>query len=208
MFYPKLKRRTKKEYHNRLGQYYADYRKNYDKIAEDCKHRCVYCDILVDEMGGEGMQLDHFRPQHHFPTLATDPYNLYLSCPKCNVLKSKDWPCSKDPTRPSFVGSVGYLDSFSHQASSFLVVDNEGAIVSLGGPVNYMVKKLSLNRLSRTQIRRKRVIDNKKNNLSSNITMMMGKILKEARDNPSLTKEEILNKLENIQVLQQKINSL
>ena len=66
IFYPKLKRRKVEEYYNRLDQFYSDYKKNYEKIAEDCLYRCVYCDVKEIECGGDRFSLDHFRPKQVF----------------------------------------------------------------------------------------------------------------------------------------------
>ncbi|WP_194165841.1 HNH endonuclease [Shewanella sp. YLB-07] len=180
MFFPELKRRNEKDYLNNLAQFYADYRQNYSKVSEDCKHRCVYCDITVNECGGDEMQLDHFRPQKHFKNLDTHPYNLYLSCPKCNVLKTSDWPCSKNTDdAPSFIGGVGYLDRFEHKADNFLRVEEDGTIVHLAGPVNYMIKKMKLNRASRVNIRRRRKIESKKTKLLEGIERLTNKLIED-----------------------------
>lgn len=158
MYFPQLIRREKDDYLNSQNRFYADYRSNYEKVAADCKHRCVYCDITVEEFGGDEMQLDHFRPQEHFEHLSIDPFNLYLSCPKCNVLKTSDWPCAKADGAPSFIGGVGYLDRFLHKTDDFLRVDNDGKIVQIAGPVNYMIRKMHLNRASRVNVRRRRSV--------------------------------------------------
>lgn len=162
MFFPKLLRSAENEYYSARRTFYADYRQNYKLVAIDCKNRCVYCDITIEEYGGDEMHLDHFRPQEHFQHLATHPYNLYLSCPKCNGLKTSDWPCAKEAEGVTFVGSIGYLDRFSHDLDVFLQVDSSGKIIPIAGPASYMIKKMHLNRVSRVNVRRKRLIAHRK----------------------------------------------
>lgn len=190
MYFPELKRRDVIEYQNRNNQFYADYSLNYSKVAQDCKERCVYCDITIDEFGGDKMQLDHFRPKKHFGHLEIHPYNLYLSCPKCNVLKTSDWPCDKRDGAPSFVGPIGYIDRFTHNAREYLEVSKTGEIISLGGPVSYMIKKMHLNRASRVNVRRKRQLEARK-------TAVLEKIKSVTTDlNRSLSEQEKLRKKE------------
>ncbi len=176
MFFPKLKRRPPEEYYNRLKQNYADYRRNLEKITEDCQSRCIYCDTLLSEMGYEGFQLDHFRPQAHFPQLATDPFNLVLSCPKCNVLKSDDWPAAKVIGAPSHNNSAGYIDSFSDNPSNYFSVLKDGEVTALKAPASYVLTRLSINRASRKKIRRARQINSLKNQINQQITILLSEL--------------------------------
>jgi len=190
MFYPKLTRRQEDFYYNNRKKFYADYSQNYVKVAEDCQFRCVYCDITIEESGGDEMHLDHFRPQEHFPDLSTHPFNLYLACPKCNGLKTSDWPCSKEHGAATFIGGVGYLDRFNHDAETFLRVDNAGCIVAVAGPVGYMIKKMHLNRPSRVNVRRKRQVEFRKTRLLQGV-LELTKKLKAAEENKTLKPEQI-----------------
>jgi len=148
MYYPLIKRRDSYK-KTRGGTNYANYREYFTEIAEDCQYRCVYCDISLKEDGGEGMQLDHFRPQKHFPQLATSPENLVLSCAKCNVLKSEHWPKSSDL-------NIQFLDHFSIPRLNHFPVRNNGEISPSCLSSGYMVDLMSLNRKSRCLIRRTR----------------------------------------------------
>lgn len=181
IFYPQLKRKKLEDYYNKNGVFYANYLENYSKIAEDCLHRCVYCDATEHECGGDNFSLDHFRPKQVFVNLfngilITHPHNLYLSCQKCNVLKSNDW---KGPTLtidgPSYVNNQGYIDRFKDSASDFMKVLQNGEIVSINknGPADYMIKKMLLNRSNRVYLRRKRIIDIKIIELNKIITEKM-----------------------------------
>jgi hypothetical protein len=206
MFFPKLTRRSKEEYHHRGGGFYADYKQNHDKVAADCKHRCVYCDILTIEMGGEGMHLDHFRPQNHFKDLEAHPHNLYLACPKCNQLKSDDWPCSKDVGAPSFIGGIGYLDPFEHDPADYLEIDAGGLIIQKGGPVNYMIKRMLLNRQSRAQIRRRRLLAKKKEQLSSSVTRLIEKLLEDMQGAKNVNIKDFAERLAHILSLKKSLD--
>jgi hypothetical protein len=189
IFFPKLMRRPEIEYHSNRKEFYSDYRSNYEKVAEDCKHRCVYCDITVEECGGDEMQLDHFRPQNHFAGLRIHPHNLYLSCPKCNFLKTDDWPASKSPGMPSFVGGIGYFDRFCDDPAVYVKVDIDGRIIAVSGPVDYMIKKMHLNRTSRLNVRRKRHLAVRKTKLLESIKKLLLKIT-EDQQNGEISQEQ------------------
>lgn len=193
MFFPKLSRKAAQHYHNRNGVFYANYRDNYKKIAEDCEHRCVYCDITIDEQGGDEMHLDHFRPQEHFTNLSQNPFNLHLACPKCNILKSSDWPCTKTTGAPSFIGARGYLDRFAHDVFNYLHVDNTGHLIAIGGPVKYMIGMLQLNRPARVNTRRKRILDARRASLLNGIARLTAK-LESDKTHKKISENQILKR--------------
>lgn len=178
IFYPQLTRKEEQYYYNRNGTFYANYLENYEKIAEDCHHRCVYCDATEKECGGDPFSLDHFRPKQIFVhlfngILITHPHNLYLSCQKCNVLKSNDW---KGPTDlidgPSYINNQGYIDRFKDSTNDFIKVTDTGEVISVNknGPGDYMIKKILLNRTNRIYLRKKRIIDKQIQELNKTIT--------------------------------------
>jgi len=127
-------------------------------------------------MGGEGMHLDHFRPQKHFPQLENDPFNLVLSCPKCNTLKSDDWPCGLNEKGSSVEGELGYLNPFSMDPADYLLVKSDGSIVKKNHPIEYMIRKLQLNRKSRCLVRRARIVAKKEADLDNEIRNLVDKI--------------------------------
>ena len=93
LFFPKLTRRDVFPM-KANGEFYA-YTRYREEAAEDCQHRCVYCDAEADEVGGpEAMQLDHFRPESfpEFAHLINDPRNIHYACGRCNIWKSDWWP--------------------------------------------------------------------------------------------------------------------
>jgi len=156
LFFPNINRRE--DYLVKTtGEYYSDYSRYRTQISEDCGERCVYCDVLLEEIGYEGMVLDHFRPQKLFPDLKSNPENLVLSCPKCNSLKSDHWPedCGVDDT---FVGNVGFVDPFIDSKNDFFIVDENGVFIPKQPPSPYMEKLLSVNRVSRKLVRKKRIL--------------------------------------------------
>ncbi|WP_167351325.1 HNH endonuclease [Collimonas fungivorans] len=152
MYFPKIARRTAYKT-KKNGERYATYSAYYEEIAEDCQHRCVYCDVLVVEVGGESMNLDHFRPKNHFPELENDPCNLVLACPKCNQLKSDWWP-EKDGTAQD--GLNGFVDPFNEHLLDYFRIDEGGNLESLRKPSQYMIDLMALNRPTRRHIRRAR----------------------------------------------------
>lgn len=181
MYFPKMTRRAAYKVKEN-GEKYKTYSAYYDEIAEDCQNRCVYCDVLVKEVGGESMNLDHFRPQNHFPELGADPTNLVLSCAKCNQLKSDWWP-EKDGTADG--GRHGFVDPFAEHMLTYIRVEDDGAMASLKIPSQYMIDLMSLNRLTRKQIRRARRVRTEAfevmNDLCNEINAISSKPVEEIR---------------------------
>ena len=158
LFYPIIERRDAYKRTNQ-GKFYSDYREYYNEIETDCQKCCVYCDVSLDEIGGEGMQLDHFRPKTipEFESLSNDPNNLLLSCPKCNRLKSNHWPAdvSADTTCD---GDCGFIDPFKENRKDYFEIENTGGIRDKKSPSKYMIQLLKLDRIARRQVRRKRIL--------------------------------------------------
>lgn len=170
LYFPDLNRQLVTQYYkNGSTEFYATYncKHNYNNIALDCQYRCVYCDVHVDECGGEKFSLDHFRPQNIFGekfdgVLNTHPFNLHLSCQKCNVLKSDDWKgCVQTQNGETYLLKKGYIDRFQVDASDYFDVNEMGQIVSINdeGPGDYMIKRLLLNRTNRVHIRKLREVN-------------------------------------------------
>ncbi len=146
-FYPDLLRRD--TYSTKTSGEFYSYSSYRDNIHEDCQNRCVYCDITIDEHGGEGFHLDHFRPQSTNSELINNPNNLVSSCPKCNYFKSDHWPESYP--------NVSFLDPFEIGRVNRFVFNEDGSISP--APDNqaiYQIKLLNLNRPARIQLRRAR----------------------------------------------------
>jgi len=191
----------------RSQEYFADYGKYRADIERDCKSRCIYCDVHLDECGGEGMHLDHFRPQKHFANLTRSPYNLVLACAKCNILKSKHWPLPINEDGPSHNGSEGFIDPFAEHLDQFYEIEADGALRTKKGPAPWVIELLQLNRNSRVQIRRARMMRAKIDELNGQLTTMLSE-LTDLLALPDTDKEEQKVKLALASFLQKKIAEL
>lgn len=170
-YYPKLFRQHISVYYKKEGEFYATYNcdKNYENISKDCQFRCVYCDARIDECGGERFSLDHFRPTDVFSEkfdgiLKIHPFNLHLSCQKCNVLKTNDWKgCQETKDGATYVSKLGYIDRFSEDINKYIKVNGNGQVESINndGPGDYMIRKMLLNRTNRVYIRKRRLVKDK-----------------------------------------------
>ncbi|KAA8673434.1 HNH endonuclease [Pantoea dispersa] len=204
MFYPKLSRQDKYDLKDEEDEESFYHYSHYRQIIEtDCLNRCVYCDVLLNEHAFEGMHLDHFRPQKHFSQLSSNPRNLVLTCPKCNRLKSCHWPCEKELNKPSHNGKDGFVDPFIEELNTYVKIEIDGEITPLRGPAPYFIALLRLNRLSRIQVRRRRILTMQKAELNAKISkisddlidgLISGEVSKEdalkIRDALSVIKEE------------------
>lgn len=177
LYFPSLKRQKISQYYKKAGGFYATYNcdNNRENISIDCQHRCVYCDAHVDECGGEPFSLDHFRPLNIFGEmfngiLKIHPFNLHLSCQKCNVLKTNDWKgCLTTEDGQTFIRKQGYVDRFQADIKDYLKVDNDGRLkcIDSHGPAEYMIGKLLLNRTNRVYIRKAREVKYKAERIQS-----------------------------------------
>lgn len=166
MHFPQISRRSNYK-KTRTGNNYSNYREYLAEITQDCKNRCVYCDITLLEMGGEGMHLDHFQPRRHFPELATAPTNLVIACPRCNALKSDWWPAATGECND---GTHGFIDPFDPQKYDYFWVDDLGVIQVKKAPYGYMIDLMTLNRPSRLAVRRHRIVGERAAKLLNELT--------------------------------------
>ena len=144
---PRLRRRS----NYGTYRYYNGYR---SEIREDCRYRCVYCDLHERDIGGERlMSLDHFRPQSKYPSLLRDPHNLMWACRGCNQLKANDWPAYGLPGNPTVNGAEGYIDPFDEDRRDYIDVTDDGEFKARKSPAAYMIRFLELNRSGRREIR-------------------------------------------------------
>ena len=160
VFFPPLKRRAKYSAKANGESYaYRYFRKHFQhEIAEDCVFRCVYCDSHEDAMGGrEQMQIDHFRPYTRagFEHLEDAPGNFHHACVRCNSLKSDKWP-STHPTEPHD-GLVGFVDPFGDDRRRYFKVADDGELVPLRPPAEYLIRVLALNRRYLKLLRLRRI---------------------------------------------------
>lgn len=201
MFYPNIFRRKAYTTKNN-DRYYTNYEHYRSEITEDCDQRCVYCDITQFEHGGEGMQLDHFKPQRYFEDLVSDPNNLVLACPKCNRLKHDYWPVNAD------IGLDGFLDPFTPNRINWYQINPSGTVESKNSHATALkIKKLLLNRPARVQIRRRRLIEKR----ITNVDEVLNKKLCELNfiiANNDIDSSSKLELLKDIRSLKEKIDIL
>ena len=157
LFFPVLARRAAYSA-KATGEYYA-YSHYRAEVAEDCQHRCVYCDADAHEVGGaEAMQLDHFRPESYaeYEHLSNDPRNLHYACGRCNVWKSDWWPArGRDGTHNS---SEGFVDPFAEDRRIYFAISPDGSIRPLQPPARYMIRLLRLDREFLRKLRELRIL--------------------------------------------------
>jgi hypothetical protein len=171
------------------------YRRYRSEIREDCIHRCVYCDCPEDLIGGDPMmELDHFRPQKHYPDLHDDPTNLVYSCRSCNNKKRADWPAGADVAVTHMAGE-GYLDVFTVERRNYLCIADSGELQALQGPATYLIRRLALNRPLMRHLRRRAILQDA---LQTRLATLIDKIEKriamaQQQDKPLF--EEILEVL-------------
>ncbi|MFV0610354.1 MULTISPECIES: hypothetical protein [Klebsiella] len=200
-YYPILVRQDISIYCKGDGGFYATYNcdNNYKNIAKDCQFRCVYCDVHVDECGGEHFSLDHFRPMDVFldkfeGVLKIHPFNLHLSCQKCNVLKTNDWKgCENTMDGVTYISRLGYVDRFKEDINKYIKVDEDGCVVSIdnNGPGDYMIRKMLLNRTNRVYIRKRRVVKEKASRIFKMLLQKQTDILSSNDQNVERLKKEI-----------------
>jgi hypothetical protein len=204
-YYPVLVRQNISVYYKSEGEFYATYNcdKNYVNISKDCQHRCVYCDARIDECGGERFSLDHFRPTDVFSDkfygiLKIHPFNLHLSCQKCNVLKTNDWKGCKDTMDgKTYLSGLGYIDRFKDDITKYIKVDENGLVISVNsnGPGDYMVRKLLLNRTNRVYIKKRRIVKDKASRVFSLLLSKQEELMRSDKLDTDEFKEEIKNLL-------------
>jgi hypothetical protein len=163
-FFGPLVRRA--SYETRAGGGHYDYTHYRAAIAEDCKFRCVYCDLHEDKIGGrEAMEMDHFRPwqktfgaanERRFEHLRNEPTNLVHSCGVCNGYKRAFWP-SEDP-EVNYDNEKGWIEPFDECRADFFNVEQDGTLVARKAPGSYTIKKLRLDRPLLKRLREKEIL--------------------------------------------------
>ncbi|EMC0409427.1 hypothetical protein VBP81_003464 [Vibrio fluvialis] len=219
LYFPDLTRQSISQYYKRGSdrEFYATYncQHNYENVSQDCKQRCVYCDVHVDECGGEKFSLDHFRPMNVFGNkfdgiLKIHPFNLHFSCQQCNVLKSDDWKgCTNTQGGATYLSKLGYIDRFEVKASDYFDVDENGKVVSINssGPGEYMIGRLHLNRTNRVYLRKLREVTNKSDLVLRKLDAKYDEVMDDW-DAEILTPEEAKKKLKSIKLLMSRYTQL
>ena len=193
LLFPKLSRRDQYRL-TRNNKYYQAYSAYRQEIREDCLGRCVYCDCHENHLGGqESMNLDHFRPKGllEFKYLINDPNNLLWCCSRCNGLKSDRWPAVG--TDLTFLNDEGFIDPFTENRLDYFSIQEDGSLLPLKPPAQYMIELLGLNlfprKLREMRLQSHRLVKkideavaylNKQTNLSANEISMLT-LLQESR---------------------------
>jgi len=157
LFFPVLTRRNSYSVKGN-GEFYV-YSHYRTEVAEDCQHRCVYCDAMADEVGGaESMQLDHFRPESlsEYEHLINDPANIHYACGRCNLWKSNWWPALG--SNDTHNGSDGFIDPFVEDRRTYFEIASDGSIKPLRPPAVYMIRLLRLDRQFLRKLRELRML--------------------------------------------------
>lgn len=217
LYFPPLRRKKIDLYYKKEGEFYGTYncQKNYDNVSEDCLHRCVYCDVHVDECGGEKFSLDHFRPRKIFDKkfngiLKIHPFNLHLSCQKCNVLKSDDWKgCVETQDGATHISNKGYIDRFQVDATTYIRVESNGKLVSVNksGPAEYMIGRLLLNRTNRVYIRKLRKVTIEAQRVKELLSLRQSKAMEDWKSG-ALSEEQAKEEFELLTRLLKRYSSL
>lgn len=113
---------------------YSNYVNYKPYLREDFAKRCGYCDDLDLYAGGSrGYQIDHFKPQKHFPNLKNNYSNLVYSCPFCNRAKWHKW-----------INPKGFIDPCNAGYDNHLNRNNKGQICYKTDQGKYIYDNLML----------------------------------------------------------------
>lgn len=94
-------------------------------LEEDFGGLCGYCG--KNGIGlREGFHVDHFVPQRWDKDRVRDYSNFVWSCPKCNLIKSDQWP-TQDKAVP-YQDNIGFIDPASAEFDQHLLRNQEGRI--------------------------------------------------------------------------------
>lgn len=119
---------------------YSDWK---ELLAEEGKHRCVYCAIPEAAWGGHrNFHVEHYRPKKPFVELTNKIENLFYACSVCNGFKLNDWP--GDPTPALDTNS--YPDPSSVDYNTIMTEDERWYLTGANVAAQYTVNQLYLNR--------------------------------------------------------------
>ena len=142
--------------------------------------------------------------------LKIHPFNLHLSCQKCNVLKTNDWKgCVDTEDGETFKCGKGYIDRFKLDITGFLKVNEDGRVecINSSGPAKYMIGKLILNRTNRVYIRKRRQVVEKSKVVEAMLYKKKRRIIGDWRGG-IITPNEAMRKIEKLNYLFERYASL
>ncbi len=96
-----------------------------DMLMEDFGDLCGYCG-KNRRFFREHFHVDHFVPQSVDGERVRDYSNFVWACPKCNLVKSNQWPTGDRAV--SHRGGVGFVDPASEEFDRHLFRDEAGYI--------------------------------------------------------------------------------
>ena len=135
--------REKKPVRSYHGERFHTNKTNKKHLAQDCNHRCVYCDDIDTYGGGfNAYQVEHFAPKSRFPELAYNYDNLFYACPWCNRAKWDKWPSTSSDV--NVVGNEGFVDPCSDDYDKHLKRNLSGEIEGITPLGKYMCENLNL----------------------------------------------------------------
>jgi hypothetical protein len=125
------------------------YLKAREHLRRDFYHRCAYCMIHEQQIGGvEAFWIDHFRPRSKGGRV-NDYANLYWACIGCNHVKGEAWPTPEEQRQ-----GMRLADPCCEQDYGVHFIENEqGELVPQTRCGEYHVLTLRLNRPSRVAYR-------------------------------------------------------
>lgn len=105
-------------------------------IAAMSHRKCAYCETPIN--AERSAAVEHFRPKSLFPSLVYDWANYFLGCGGCNGAKSDRWPA----------GGICYIRPDEGDPETLFLFREDGRMepVDAGGPADFTIKDLELNR--------------------------------------------------------------
>jgi hypothetical protein len=93
---------------------YSTHQQYKGDLQKEFLGQCVYCRALDAPKGYESFGVDHYRPKSLFPELATEYFNLYYSCNRCNAFKGRFWPSGGEAKAGVFIPNPCEHVMFDH----------------------------------------------------------------------------------------------
>jgi len=82
---------TKKHRRTETPPSFKNHRQYKPYVQREFIGRCVYCRKSDLDQEPGAFHVEHYRPQKHFPNLATTYNNLFYACSTCNIFKADYW---------------------------------------------------------------------------------------------------------------------